>query len=316
MNMNDHYWKDKRILVTGGTGFVGSSLIKKLKLLKPMELRFPSRKEVDLTLYGDCLKITKGVDIVIHLAANVGNVDYLNLYPANIFDDNVLMSMNLIKASHKLGVEKFVNLGSSYIYPQNAKYPLTEDQIWNGLPYRSGMYYGLAKRSVLSQMLAYREQYGFNSIFLVPVSTYGPWDNFNKKSKKVIPSLIIKFIEAQRKQARFVKVWGTGKATRDFLYITDLVNGIILATKEYNEPFPLNLATGKNISIAKLAILLKELTNYHGKVLWDNTRSEGPLNFEVSTEMARKKINFKPEISLANGLKITIDWYLNRYPRL
>ena len=313
INMSNNYWKNKKILVTGGSGFIGSNLVEKLGFLEPKEIRVPLKKEADLTSYKDCQAITENIDVVIHLAANIGGINYLNLYPAEIFDDNILMASNLIRASKASGVKKLVNLGSSYIYPENARRPLTEDQVWNGLPCRSGMFYGLAKRTVLSQMLAYRDQYAFNSIFLIPVSIYGPGDNFDKKEAKVIPSLITKFIEAQKQQITPVEIWGTGKASRDFLYISDLIDGIILATERYNESLPLNLASGENVSISKLAFLLKKLTNYQGEVTWDSTKPEGILSSKVSTRLAEKKIGFKAKISLKEGLIKTINWYLNKY---
>ncbi|MDI6785162.1 MAG: NAD-dependent epimerase/dehydratase family protein [bacterium] len=310
--MKSDFWKNKKVLVTGGRGFIGTHLVDKLKFLKPKELRVPVRNEANLMSFKDCLKITKNIDIVIHLAANIGDVNYLNLYSAEIYDDNVIMSSNIIRASMRSGVEKLINFGSTYIYPKRAKLPLSEDQIWNGLPSKSGMFYGLAKRSILSQMLAYRDQYAFNSIFLVPVNIYGPGDNFDGKDKKVIPSLIIKFIESQKYKNKSVKIWGTGEATRDFLYISDLIDGIILVAEKYNESLPLNLGSGKNISISELAFLLKKITNYKGEILWDDTKPEGILNSEISTELIKEKIGFKAKVSLVEGLTNTINWYLTK----
>ena len=308
--MTDNFWTGKRVAVTGGNGFLGKHLIEKLEEKKPKEIFVPGFPEYDLRKYEDCLKVANKGDIIIHLAANVGGIGYNREFPGTLFDDNILMGTLMMKAAREAGVEKYVALGTICAYPKFTPIPFKEENIWNGYPEETNAPYGLAKKMQLVQSTAYRQQYGFNSICLFPVNLYGPGDNFDPKSSHVIPALIKKFVEAKEKEDGEVVVWGTGNASREFLYVEDAADGIIKATERYNKSYPVNLGAGFEITIKDLAELIKKLTGYKGKIVWDKTKPDGQPRRMLDVTRAKKEFGFSASTSFEEGLKKTIEWYM------
>lgn len=305
------FFEGKKILVTGGNGFLGKHLISKLKLLKPKLIRIADINKYDLREYKDCLRATKGIDIVIHLAAKVGGIGFNREYPADLYDDNILMGTFIMKAARVNKVKKYVALGTICAYPKFTPVPFKEKNLWEGYPEETNAPYGLAKKMQLVQSQAYRQQFGFNSIFLLPVNLYGPGDNFKPESSHVIPALIKKFVDAKKNTDPFVEVWGTGKATREFLYVEDAADGIIKAAERYNKSEPVNLGASFEISIKDLAETIKRHVGYEGKIVWDKTKPDGQPRRKLDTKLAEKEFGFKSKISFENGLKNTIDWYIS-----
>lgn len=301
--------KNKIVVVTGGTGFLGSHLIEQLKKEKPKRIVAPSSAKVDLRIASEAAKLFKGSDIVIHLAANVGGIGYNKKNPATLFYDNLLMSTNAMHEAWKAGVEKFVAIGTICAYPKFTPVPFKEKNLWNGYPEETNAPYGLAKKMQLVQAQAYREQYGFNAIYLLPVNLYGPGDNFSLESSHVIPALIKKFVEAKKRGLEKVVVWGTGKPTREFLYVEDAARGVLLATKLYDKVGPVNLGANFEISIAKLASLIKKYVAYEGKIVFDHTKPDGQPRRKLDVSRAKKEFNFLSEVGFETGLKTTIEWY-------
>lgn len=308
--MDKEYWKDKIVLVTGGRGFLGTHLVNELKKLSPKKIITPKSSENDLREYGECLRVSKNVDVVIHLAANVGGIGYNLNNPAELFDDNILMSVNMMRAAKVNGVKKYLALGTICAYPKFTPVPFNEKDLWMGYPEETNAPYGLAKKMQLVQAQAYRQQYGFNAIFLLPVNLYGPGDNFNPKSSHVIPALIKKFVEAKEKGGKEVIVWGTGKPTREFLYVKDAAKGIILAVEKYDKPDPVNLGAGFEISIKELTELIGKLTGFKGKIVWDKSKPDGQPRRMLDVSKAKKEFGFEAQTKFEEGLKETINWYL------
>ncbi|EKE13185.1 MAG: hypothetical protein ACD_13C00066G0002 [uncultured bacterium] len=311
--MKTNYWKDKRIVVTGGNGFLGRHLLEKIKSKKPKSIFVPERSKYDLRQYQDCLKVAKKGDVIIHLAANVGGIGYNREFPADLFEDNLLMGTFMMKAAREAKVEKYVALGTICAYPKFSPVPFKEENLWNGYPEETNAPYGLAKKMQLVQSSSYRQQYGFNSIFLLPVNLYGPGDNFDLASSHVIPALIRKFIEADKKGEKEVVVWGTGKASREFLYVEDAAEGIIKATEKYNKSEPVNLGAGFEITIKDLANLIKKLTGFKGKIVWDREKPDGQPRRMLDVSKAKKEFGFRASTSFEKGLKKTINWYIKNY---
>lgn len=308
--MQNTFWIDKRVVVTGGDGFLGKHLVKKIKLQNPKSIFVPKFPEYDLRKYEDCLKVAKEGDVIIHLAANVGGIGYNREFPATLFDDNILMGTLMMMAAREAGVKKYVALGTVCAYPKFTPIPFKEENLWMGYPEETNAPYGLAKKMQLVQAVAYRQQYGFNAIFLLPVNLYGPGDNFNPKSSHVIPALIKKFVDAKRGNQDEVVVWGTGKASREFLYVEDAAEGIIKATEKYNKSYPVNLGAGFEITIKDLAGTIKKLSEYNGKIIWDKTKPDGQPRRVLNVDRARKEFDFAAKTSFEKGLQKTIDWYL------
>jgi GDP-L-fucose synthase len=308
--MNKEFWKEKTVLVTGGHGFLGTHLVNELINLSPKDILVPKSSENDLREYEECLKVSKNVDIVIHLAANVGGIGYNRDNPANLFDDNILMSVNMMRAARVNGVKKYLALGTICAYPKFTLVPFKEKDLWMGYPEETNAPYGLAKKMQLVQAQAYRQQYGFNAIFLLPVNLYGPGDNFDPKSSHVIPALIKKFVEAKENNQKEVVVWGTGKPTREFLYVKDAAKGIILAVEKYNKSEPVNLGAGFEISIKDLAELIKELTDFKGNIVWDKTKPDGQPRRKLDVTKAEEEFGFTANTQFEVGLRETINWYL------
>jgi GDP-L-fucose synthase len=266
------FWKNKKILVTGGAGFSGSFLVEKLKEKGVSDnIRIPRSKDTDLRHWENCIKVVKDIDIVIHLAAKVGGIGFNRTYPATLFYDNAIMGIQLMEAARQEEVDKFVAIGTVCAYPKYTPVPFKEENLWGGYPEETNAPYGLAKKMLLVQSQAYRQQYGFNSIFLLPVNLYGPEDNFDLESSHVIPALIRKFTEAVKNNKKEVVVWGTGKVSREFLYVEDAAEGILLATERYNKPEPVNIGAGFEIKIKDLVELIAELTGFGGEIVWDTT---------------------------------------------
>jgi len=303
--------KQKSILVTGGKGFIGSFLIEKLKKAGCRKIFVPAIEDYDLTEPAAIKNVLRdsSPDIVIHLAAKVGGIGANKEAPGEFFYDNLLMGVQMMETARRFGVEKFVALGTICCYPKFTPVPFREKDLWNGYPEETNAPYGLAKKMLLVQSQAYRQQYGFNSIFLMPVNTYGPRDNFSDGSSHVIPAIIKKCFDAVKEGRKEIVVWGTGKATREFLYVEDLAEGIILGTERYNRSDPVNLGSGFEISIKDLAMMIAALTGFKGRVVWDPTKTDGQPKRRLDTSMAYKEFGFRAKTDFETGLKNTIDWY-------
>lgn len=312
--MNDTWksrWPRKKIIVTGGAGFLGGYVVRELlhKGAKKQNILIPRKKDFDLREKENCSKVTRGADIVIHLAGIVGGIGYNQKFPGTLFYDNVLMGVNLIEESLKNNVEKFVAIGTICSYPKFTPVPFHEDDLWNGYPEETNAPYGLAKKMLIVQSQAYRQQYGFNSISLLPVNLYGPLDNFDDGSSHVIPALIKRFLEAREESQKEVVVWGTGKATREFLYVEDAAQGIILATERYNKPEPVNLGSSFEIAISELASLIAEIVGFKGKIVFDANKPDGQPKRKLDTTRAQMEFGFRATTTFKEGLRQTIKWY-------
>lgn len=309
MYSDDLSLKGLKVLLTGGNGFLGTYVKKQLEKEGVKEIFVPRSKEYDLTKMENCQKVVEGVDVVIHLAAKVGGIGYNREHPAELFYDNAIMGVQLIEAARLANVKKFVAIGTICAYPKFTPVPFKEEDIWNGYPEETNAPYGLAKKMMLVQSEAYRQQYGFNSIYLVPVNLYGPGDNFNPASSHVIPALIKKVYDAQQENKDHIDVWGTGSASREFLYAEDAAEGIVLATKHYAKPGPVNLGVGQEVKIKELVELIVELMDFKGEIRWDSSKPDGQPRRCLSTETAEKEFGFKANTQLRDGLKATIEWY-------
>lgn len=310
------FLQDKKLLVTGGAGFLGSHLVEKLeneRRVNPENVRIPRSNAMDLRTWGNCVRAVKDIDIVIHLAANAGGIGYNMKYPASLFYDNAIMGIQLMEAARRKGVQKFVAIGTICAYPKFTPTPFREKDLWIGYPEETNAPYGLAKKMLLVQAQAYRKQYGLNAIYLLPVNLYGPRDNFDPKSSHVIPALIKKIFDAKLERRKRIVAWGTGKATREFLYVEDAAEGIILATEKYNEADPVNLGSGFEISIRDLVGLITELTGFEGEITWDTIKPDGQPRRRLDTSKAQKEFGFAAKTDLRNGLKQTIEWYKRTY---
>lgn len=305
-----NFWQGKRILLTGGAGFLGSHVTEILKDRGAEDIFIPRSKEYDLRKDQVCRKLVRNVDIVFHLAAKVGGIGFNNEKPAELFYENVIMGAQILHESYLAGVKKFIGLGTICQYPKFTKVPFKEEDLWNGYPEETNAPYGLAKKMLLVQSQAYRKQYGFNAIHLMPVNLYGPGDNFDSRSSHVVPALIKKFLDAKKVGDREVVVWGTGKPTREFLYVEDCALGVILASEKYDKPEPVNLGSSVEISIKDLANLIKSLVGFKGKITWDTTKPDGQPRRKLDTSKAEKEFGFKSSTDFNKGLKKTIKWYL------
>ena len=309
MKMN--FGTNKRILITGGAGFLGSFIVEKLKEKGASEenIRIPRSKDVDLRRWENCVKVIKDIDIVIHLAAKVGGIGYNQKYPATLFYDNAIMGIHMMEAARQENVEKFVAVGTICAYPKFTPVPFKEEDLWNGYPEETNAPYGLAKKMMLVQSQAYRQQYDFNAIYLLPVNLYGPRDNFDPDSSHVIPALIKKMFDARAEGKKEVVVWGTGKATREFLYVEDAARGIILAAEKYNKPDPVNLGSGFEISIKELVELIAELAGFDGEIRWDTSKPDGQPRRCLDVSKAKEEFRFEAEVGFRVGLERTIEWF-------
>jgi GDP-L-fucose synthase len=310
------FWSDKKILVTGGAGFLGSFLVEKLirdRNANPEGIVVPRSKNMDLRIWENCVKVVKDIDIVLHLAGKGGGIGYNRRYPATLFYDNILMNTQLMEAARLEEAEKFVGIGTVCSYPKYTPVPFKEENLWNGYPEETNASYGLSKKIMLVQSQAYRQQYGFHSIHLLMVNLYGPRDNFDPESSHAIPALIKKMVDAKLEGKNEVAIWGTGRASREFLYVEDAAEGILLATEKYNKPDPVNLGAGKEITIKELANLIAELTEYTGKLVWDTSKPDGQPRRCLDTSKAKGEFGFEARTDLKEGLKRTIEWYTKTY---
>ncbi|MCC6710918.1 MAG: GDP-L-fucose synthase [Candidatus Pacebacteria bacterium] len=304
-----NFWKNKTILITGGAGFLGSHLVAQIKEKNPKKIIIPRSKDYDLREKTVCAKLVKNVDVVIHLAANVGGIGYNQEFPGTLFYDNLMMGIHLMEEARKAKVKKFVGIGTICAYPKFTPVPFKEENLWNGYPEETNAPYGLAKKMLLVQSQAYKQQYNFNSIYLLPVNLYGPGDNFDPKSSHVIPALIKKFVEAKEKNKPAVEIWGTGKPTREFLYVEDAARAIVLATEKYNNAEPVNLGSSFEISIRELAQTVKKVVGYKGKVVFNTDKPDGQPRRKLDVSKAKKEFGFESEINFEDGLKKTVAWY-------
>ena len=306
--------KNKRILVTGGNGFLGTFIVKKLKDLGYRDIFIPCIEDYDLVNMGAVKQLYADAkpDIVIHLAAKVGGIGANRDNPGKFFYDNIMMGAQMMEMGRQAGVEKFVALGTVCAYPKFTPIPFKEENLWNGYPEETNAPYGLAKKMLLVQSQGYRQQYGFNSIFLLPVNLYGPGDSFDAKFSHVIPALIRKCVDARRQKLSEITVWGTGKATREFLYVEDAAEAIILATEKYNKSDPVNIGAGFEISIKELVKLIGKIIGFKGKVIWDKTKPDGQPRRFLDTKKAAKEFGFKAKTTFEEGLRKTVEWYEKR----
>lgn len=303
--------KTKRIFVTGGSGFLGTFVVKVLRERDCKNIFVPKSKDYDLVDMQAVNRVYKDAqpDIVIHLAAKVGGIGANRENPGKFFYDNLMMGAQLMEKGRQLGIQKFIAVGTICCYPKFAPVPFKEDDLWNGYPEETNAPYGLAKKMLLVQSQAYRQQYGFNSIFLMPVNLYGPGDNFDPDSSHVIPALIKKCFDAIKEGRKEIVVWGTGNATREFLYAGDAAEAIVLAAERYNKPEPVNIGAGFEISIKDLVDLIVKLTGFKGRVNWDKTKPDGQPRRMLDTSRAYREFGFKAKTSFEEGLKKAIGWY-------
>jgi GDP-L-fucose synthase len=309
--MTTDFWKGKRVCVTGGAGFLGSFVVDQLCQRGAQDVYVPTIEEYDLVKLGDIQRMydTAKPDLVIHLAALAGGIGANRARPADFFYINLMMGVQLMHEAWKRGVGKFVAIGTICAYPKFTPLPFQEENLWDGYPEETNAPYGLAKKMLLVQAQAYREQYGFNAIYLLPVNLYGPGDNFNLETSHVIPALIRKCIEAKERGEKQVDLWGDGSPTREFLYVEDAARGILMAAENYNGGEPANLGSGFEISIKDLAETIARLTGFEGKIAWDPSKPNGQPRRALDVTRAEKYFGFRAQMPFEEGLRRTIDWY-------
>jgi GDP-L-fucose synthase len=308
------YWQDKRVCVTGGAGFLGSYVVEKLQQRDCSSIFIPRSRDYDLRDRSAIRRMYEDArpNLVIHLAAVVGGIGANLQNPGRFFYDNLIMGTHLIDEAKERELEKFVVVGTICSYPKFTPVPFKEDELWKGYPEETNAPYGLAKKMLLVQTQAYRQQYNLNSIYLLPVNLYGPRDNFDLASSHVIPALIKKCVDAKKNNERQITVWGTGTPTREFLHADDCAEGILLAAEKYNKADPVNLGSGREISIKSLVSLITELTGFDGEIVWDTTRPDGQPRRCLDTSRAEKEFGFKSRIDFKTGIRQTIDWYISQ----
>jgi GDP-L-fucose synthase len=306
------FWQDKRVCVTGGAGFLGSYVTEKLAERQAAEIFVPHIEEYDLTERYDIRRMLKDAkpDIIIHLAALAGGIGANRARPAEFFYNNLMMGVPLMHEAYDKGVGKFVAIGTICAYPKFAPVPFKEEYLWTGYPEETNAPYGLAKAMLLVQAQAYREQYGFNAIYLLPVNLYGPRDNFNLETSHVIPAIIRKFVEAKQRDDKEVVLWGDGSPTREFFYAGDAAEGILLAAERYNGGEPVNLGAGMEISIKDLAELVKNKTGFEGQIVWDTSKPNGQPRRMLDVSRAKEYFGFEAQMPFEEGLQRTIDWFI------
>jgi len=302
---------EKRILVTGGAGFLGKQVVEQLCQAgaRADKITVPRSRDCDLRTLEACQQAAQNQDIIVHLAAHVGGIGLNREKPAELFYDNLMMGTQLIHAAYQAGVEKFVCVGTICAYPKFTPVPFKEDDLWNGYPEETNAPYGIAKKALLVQLQSYRQQYGFDGVYLLPVNLYGPEDNFNPNSSHVIPALIRKVHEAQQRGDRTLPAWGDGSPTREFLYSTDAARGIVMATQAYSDPEPVNLGTNEEISIRNLVELICELMEFDGEIVWQTDKPNGQPRRCLETSRAKEAFKFVAQMDFRQGLKNTIEWY-------
>ncbi|MBI3895970.1 MAG: GDP-L-fucose synthase [Acidobacteria bacterium] len=311
-----NFWESKNVLVTGGAGFLGSHLVGKLRKRGCRNIIVPRSRDFDLREKEAILRLLEQnrPDLVIHLAAVVGGIGANLRNPGKFFYDNAIMGIQLIEYARQHNVQKFVCLGTICAYPKFTVVPFREEVLWNGYPEETNAPYGLAKKMLLVQAQAYRQQYGFNCIYLLPVNLYGPGDNFDLESSHVIPALIRKCIEAKQRKENAVVAWGSGGVSREFIYVEDAAEGILQAAERYNQPDPVNLGSGEEITIQALAELIRELSGFSGEIQWNPSQPDGQPRRQLDTSRAEREFGFKATTPLREGLRQTIHWYEAQLP--
>ena len=309
------FWKSQRVLVTGGAGFLGSFVVKKLEASGCPNIAVPRSSQYDLRRQDAIARLLKDIKptLIIHLAASCGGIGANQKNPGKFFYDNAIMGVELIEQARQTGVQKFIQVRTVCAYPLKPKtLPFIEEEIWDGYPEPTNAPYGVAKKMLLVQLQAYRQQYGFNGIYLLPANMYGPHDHFDLENSHVVPALIRKFLEAKSAGAPTVTLWGTGAASRDFFYVEDAAEGILLAAEKYNKEDPINLGTGQEVQIKQLAEIIQKLTGYSGRIIWDSSRPDGQPRRLLDVSRSAKEFQFKSRTSLDEGLRKTIDWYVTQ----
>jgi GDP-L-fucose synthase len=306
-----NWLESKRVLVTGGNGFLGQSIVNKVKEAGCQKVYAPRKNDYDLRDIEQVRKLFKELQpqVIIHAAAVVGGIGANMEHPGDFFYDNLIMGVQLMEQARLHKIEKFVAIGTVCAYPKYTPLPFKEDDLWSGYPEETNAPYGLAKKMLLVQAQAYRQQYGFNGVFLLPVNLYGPRDNFNPESSHVIPALIKKCVDAQKEGLEEIVVWGDGSPTREFLYVDDAAQGIVLATEHYNKSDPVNLGSGEEISIRDLASIIVEYSGFKGKITWDTSKPNGQPRRKLDTTRATQEFNFTSTTTFTEGLAKTIEWY-------
>ena len=308
-------WSGKKVLVTGGNGFLGSHVVNELKNLNVKDVSTPTSKDYDLRNRTDCKKVLKDIDVVFHLASTSGGIMFLKERPAEAFYDNIMMGVNLIHEAKEAGIEKLIITGAVSSYPKLAPIPFNEKNIWDGYPDETNAPYGIAKRTLLVQSQAYRQQFDFNSIILFLTNLYGPKDHFDPASATVIPALINKISSAKKQTEKSISIWGDGTPTRDFLYVQDAVRGLMLAAEKYDEGLPINLGSDQETTINELVNLISKITGFKGQIKWDKSKPNGQPRRKVSNKLAEEKLGFKSETTLEEGLQKTIEWFQKHIPK-
>ena len=304
-----NFWEGKKILVTGGDGFLGRNIVRMIREKESAEILVPTIDKYDLRFGDVCKEVVKDKDIIIHLAAKVGGIGFNREKPGELFYDNLMMGTQLMEEARIAGVEKFIALGTICCYPKFTPVPFREEDLWNGYPEETNAAYGLAKKMLLVQAQAYRQQYGFNAVFLMSVNLYGPGDNFDPTSSHVIPALIKKVYDAKIKEEKSITVWGTGSATREFIYVEDTARAVLLATERYNKSDPVNIGTGFEISIKDLVGFICDMMEFKGKIVWDTGKPDGQPKRCLDISRAETEFGFKAQIQFREGLQRTVNWY-------
>jgi GDP-L-fucose synthase len=309
--MAANFWDGQRVIVTGGLGFLGRAVVRQLEACGAERVYIVDKDRYDLRQEADVIRAYQEnpATMVIHLAATVGGIGINREHPGSFFYDNLMMGVLTLEHARRAGVEKVVAIGTICAYPKITPIPFKESNLWDGYPEETNAPYGLAKKMLLVQAQAYRQEYGFNSVYLLPVNLYGPGDNFNPASSHVIPALIKKCIDAQETPQDHIVAWGDGSPTREFLYVDDAARGIVLAAERYNDPDPVNLGSSNEISIKDLVELIVELTGFQGKIVWDTTKPNGQPRRKLDVSRAKERFGFEAQIDFREGLKRTIEWY-------